>query len=322
LLSFYRQHGFPYPILEDVELIRQFAALKNTNVDTIEKDHILRTDNQSGSRITRHFSPHFFEVKSGIDTSWPSLLEAFESDKLLLHTIKNRLGYNYGMTGNMLRQGLANSKIAFKASTFNTVVAKYIYSKYTKENSIIYDYSMGFGQRLTAALSLPYHIKYVGVDVWDKSYESNQKIFAFLNKNVPFLNKEAELYCIGSENYCANEMIGKVNVAFSSPPYYILEHYTDDETQAYASGNYLKFLDWWRATTNNVDRLLAKDGVFIINVNNIVDGFNIGEDMCGIIKEKGYVLEETYRIRLTRNLQFANKTGTHKYEPIYVFRRG
>ena len=321
LLSFYREHGFPYPILDDVELVRCFAALKNVDPNVVEKDKILRIDNQSGAKIFKHFSPHFFETKSGINLSWPSLLEAFENDKFLLKTIKNRLGYNYSMSGNMLRHGLSNSKIAFKASVFNTAIAKYIYSKHTKENDIIYDYSMGFGQRLVAALSLPYHVKYVGVDAWDKSVEAGQNIFVFLSKNVPYLNKEVDLYCEGSENYCDKAMIGKVDLAFSSPPYYILEQYNQEESQTYADHNYLHFLDWWRKTASNIDKLLAPNGTFIINVNDMVDGFNIGQDMCGIIKERGYVLQDTYKIQLTKNLQFANKSGGNKYEPIYVFKK-
>lgn len=74
-------------------------------------------------------------------------------------------------------------------------------------------------------------------------------------------------------------------------------------------------------TVANIDQMLASDGTFILNINGEVDGFSIGEDMSNVIREKGFSLSETFLIRLTHNLKFANKQGIHKYEPIYVFKR-
>ena len=52
----------------------------------------------------------------------------------------------------------------------------------------------------------------------------------------------------------------------------------------------------------------------------MVDGFNIGEDMCNVIKEQGFKLIDTYKIKLSKNLEFT-KNKDHKYEPIYVFKK-
>lgn len=322
--DFFREHGFPHPILSPDELIRAFSHFRETDVNSvfIAEKNAIRIDNQAGSSLIKHFSPHFFEVKSGKRKSRPSMLEVFNNDELLLKVIQNRMLQNYHINGNMLRQGLATSKVAYKASIFNAVVAKFIYSRFTKENDIIFDYSMGFGQRQLAALSLPHKVKYVGVDVWDKSVASNQALFDFLSANIPNFNKEAELSRIGSEYFCPEELHGKVALAFSSPPYWNLERYSEDPGQA-CNESYVDFINgYWKETVANIEKMLSPEGLFIININSNVDGFSIGEDMCAIIREQGFQLQETFQIQLTKNLKFANKLGVHKYEPIYVFRRG
>lgn len=318
LFDFYRENGFPYTILTDDELISDFNSLKNLDVNNIIDDHVLKPYNMSGTLVFKHFNNHFYEV-NGQGLNRLSMLNAFNNDILLKEVIKNRIKSNFNMTGNMLKQGLANSKLAYKASIFNPGIAKFIYNTYAKEGDIIYDYSMGFGQRLLAALSLPFKIKYIGVDVWDKSVESNRKILEFFNKNIPSFNRDATILNIGSEKYCDPEMVGKVNMAFSSPPYYNLEQYEDNPKQAY-NGGYNNFINqWWRETTSNIDKLLVDNGLFIININDKIDKFNIGEDMCNIIKEKGYTLLDTYHIKLNRNLVFGKKED--KLEGIYIFKR-
>lgn len=325
LLDFYRDNGFPYPTLTNDEIIKEFTVLKNVVSESIEKDKILGLYNQAGISIFKHFSPHFYEVNSGRNDKRKSILETFNDDRLLLKVIENRLKFNYNMTGNMLKQGLPNSKIAYKASIFFPTIAKFIYTKYTKENNIIYDYSMGFGQRLLGALSLPHKIKYVGVDPLKKSVESNNNIFQFLKEHVPgiSINKQIDLQCIGSETFCPYEYIGKINVAFSSPPYFNLESYSEDSSQAYSDNNYDNFLNkWWKQTVSNIDKLLADDGVFILNVKEkIGDDCNILEDMSNIISENGFVEIDRYHMQLTRNTTFGNKKNEHKYEPIVVFGR-
>lgn len=322
LSDFYREHGFPYPTLTPDELLKHFMHLANTNQNTILKeDNILSINNQNGLPIFKHFSPHFFDVKSGKRTSKLSMVETFENDDLLKKVIKNRLDQGFNMTGNMLKQGLANSRIAYQASIFNPTIAKYIYSKYTKEGDIIYDYSMGFGQRLIAALSLPYKIKYIGVDPLLKTVQSNQNIFNFFNVNRPMLNKDVELICTGAEDYCDENYFGKVKLAFSSPPYWNIEKYSNDIEQSTIL-DYTDFINkWWRKVVNNISKLLMDDGIFILNIVPQIRPFEIKEDMCNILISAGFNIIEEYKMQLTRNTNFANRNGEHKYEPIIVFKR-
>lgn len=320
LFDFYRSNGFPYTKFSKTELMKDFTFLKNFNINSIYNGNIIKLINPAGINIFKNFSPHFFEVKS-YEKRKPSIVEAFTDDKLLEKVIKNRVDKNYNMTGNMLKQGLGNSKIAFKASIFFPTVAKVIYSKYTQENDIIYDYSMGFGQRLLGALSLNYKVKYVGADPLKQSVDSNLNIFNFMNENIPGLNKEVDIRCCGSEEFLDEQYIGKIKLAFSSPPYFNIEQYSDDSSQAYHNNDYCYFInEYWRKTVFNIDKMLTNDGIFAINVKENVLKFNLAEDMNNIIKSFGFELCDMYKMQLTRNIAFG-KRKEHKYEPIFIFKR-
>src|SRR5258708_5387558 len=321
LFRIYRENGFPYPQLTDNELIADFTSLKNIDAPIIDRDKMLMTHRQSGILIFKHFSPHFFEVNSGAKNHKLSMLDTFNDDKLLKKVIKNRLDGNHVMTGNMIRQGLANSKIAYKSSTYSPIVAKFIYTKFTNPDDIIYDYSMGFGQRLTAALSLPYKITYIGIDPVQKTVDSNKNIYSFLNR-IPMLNKDVNINCIVSEPYSDPRYEGKVTLAFSCPPYFNIEKYDDNPGQAYFNINYLDFISvWWDQTVKNIYKLLKDDGIFAINVKDKVDGFNLGEDMRNVVVRNGFSLIDTYQVQLTRTTVYGGANGNFKYEPIFIMKK-
>lgn len=321
LFDFYRQNGFPYITHTDDELILDFNNLKNLLLDDVFKGNIFSNSKRSGIKIFKHFAPHFNEVNSGT-TSKPSLLDGFNNDEILKRTIRNRLSENCEMTGNMLKQGLGNSRNAYKASIFMPSVAKAIYLKYATDGDIIYDYSMGFGQRLTAAMSLPFDVKYVGVDPYKKSFDSNNDIFNFLSENVPGLNrsKSIDIRCVGSESFYDLQYENKIKIAFSSPPYFDIEQYCNDKEQAYAGSSYVNFINkWWKATVINIYKMLKNDGVFIINAADKIKGFNLMQDMSNIAIGEGFVQVDHFSMKLVPHPNFAG-LGM-KMEPIIVFKK-
>jgi transposase len=321
VFSFYREGGFPYPIYSNDDLIRDFNALKNTDVANFMETKNIPIFNAAGVNIFKHFASHFWETISQ-EQRKKSMLDTFYDDEKFMSAIKNRVDEGYCINGNMIRRGLKNSRIAYCASIFFPVVAKTIYSKYCQEGDIIYDYSMGFGQRLLGALSLPFNVKYVGVDPFEKSYNSNVDIFKFFNSNVPMMNKTVDLVCDGSENFCKEEYVGKVKLAFSSPPYFNLEVYNNGENQAYSDNDYCSFINvWWRKTVANAVKLLQDDGIFALNIKDKVGGFNIEQDMCGVLMENGFREVDRLQIQLSRNTIFMNSKGEHKFEPIIVFQK-
>ena len=322
MIPYYRENGFPYPKLTLDEIVKDYSLLCNIDPNSIIKNDKITLFNSTGTSLVKHFSPHFYEVKSGVEAHKPSSFEAFNDDKLLAKVIYNRLSQNMGLSGNMIRQGIINSNIGYRASSFNVLSAKYIYNKYLTDNAVIYDYSMGFGQRLLGALTLPYNVTYVGTDPLLKSVKSNIDMFQTLKNNIPNFNKQVDLFNLGSEDFCDQKYINKVDLAFSSPPYFYLEIFEKDEKQCYFNKPYVDFINnWWRKTVTNINILLKDNGLLIINTKDWVDGFHLSKDMLGVAYENNFILENTLYYQLTKNLTFKNKSGEHKYEPIYVLRK-
>lgn len=324
LFTFYRAHGFPYPDLSDEELLYEFNRLVEIDSSYILKDNnTLVITNYTGSNIIKNFSPHFFETKSG-SKNRPSMVECFNNDKLLLKTIENRLEIGFNMTSNMLKQGLANSKLAFKTSIFNVILAKFIYDNFSKPGDLVYDYSMGFGHRMIAALSVKHSLNIIATDPWKETVASNQAIFDFFQNKITGFNKFADLNNEGSEEFCPEEYKGKVNLAFSSPPYFKTEIFDpkNPEKQAYNKSYELFINDYWKKTVLNIKELLAPDGKFLVNIAWKYEDYDLCDDMRKIAENEGFELKDIYYIQLSKNLAFrAKKRTEHKLEPILIFKK-
>jgi cell division protein YceG involved in septum cleavage len=109
-------------------------------------------------------------------------------------------------------------------------IAKHVWN-HAPNNGIVYDYSMGFGQRMIGALATKKGLTYVATDPWKTVVEQNNNIASFLK-----MNDKVKLFCEGAENFCPDEYKGKIDLIFSSPPYFDKEIY-DNETQKVATNN-------------------------------------------------------------------------------------
>jgi len=308
VFEYLRTYGFPMPSSSEDELREDYDSLVRFNTtNVIDEEGIIKSESyKNGIKVFKHFSPHFFTVSVG---GKPTYLDVFYNDELLKKVITNRMGISYketfNITGNMVRQGLRNSFIAGSASIFKPAVAKTIFDRYAPRNGIVYDYSAGFGQRMLGAMASPKNLKYVGTDPWAETNVAIDKTIKFFG-----FEKRARVYQMGSEKFCPQEFIDKIDLAFSSPPYYDLETYTNDKSQAYANG-YEGYLNWWRSTAENIHKLLKVDGLLIINIDD--------KNRLNMIDKIG----DLFEVKETLYLQSwpKHKRDTPKREPIVVMRR-
>lgn len=259
-----RGNGFPYPTFTDKDLIDDFKKLCNIKYK-IENEEI-KEKRASGLKIFKHFCSHYFSVTDG---NMPSLYDAFCDDDLLLKAIHNRMGISYketfGITGNMIRQGLRNGRLAFAASIFKPSVAKCIYDNFAPNNSKVLDISAGFGQRMLGAMASDNVAHYTAYDPWGETIGALKNIKNFFDfKNI-------ELHNVGSENINLDN--NSIDFCFSSPPFFNKEVYKNDPSQAYNNKTLDQFIDfWWRPTCENVFNCLKNDGLFVLNMDyGIID---------------------------------------------------
>jgi Mor family transcriptional regulator/tRNA1(Val) A37 N6-methylase TrmN6 len=315
LFNFYRSGGFPYPQYNKDILMKDWNRLVKANSSEILDGNILNISSPSGIKVFKHFCPHYNSVSSGKEMS---MIEAFNDDEILKRVIGNRIGYSYKetftMCGNMLRQGLRNSKLSFAASIFKPILAKFLYERYVPVNGVIYDYSMGFGQRFLGAASSKNNYTYIACDPWKEAIDG-------VNAMASFLGKAANINNVGAESFCPKELIGTVDFAFSSPPYFDKEVYSSDKSQAY-SGGYDDFINvWWRGVVENSYKLLKVGGRFGLNMMRKHRGNDILEDMEGILSNVGFKKVEEFGIKLASSNSFRGGKEGMKLEPITIWQK-
>lgn len=247
--------------------------------------------------------------------------------------------------------------LVLSATNFPPSIAKFVYETYTdpKERSVIYDPSAGFGGRLIGALaaSRDRKIHYIGTDPNSEHFFPNAKsryddIADFYRAHV-LQNEYAttEFFQLGSEVIGNDKSFqrwkGKVDLVFTSPPYFAAEGYADEPTQSAK-----KFPDYklWRdgflrPTLETACKWLKPGGYLVWNISDTkVNGFMqpLESDSIRILEGLGMSFEKTWKMLLAKAPGSRKSRGTRKfampyknsclvaakmyrYEPIFVFRK-
>lgn len=192
-----------------------------------------------------------------------------------------------------------------------------------------YDFSCGWGSRLLGGLRNK--VNYYGTD---PNYELTEKLneLASLYKEVNGDGTTVvDIRTQGSQTLI-EEWIGKMGLAFSSPPYFNLEDYQFGEEQSYKPGmSYQTWVDSYLVPTiENIWEYLTKDGNFVINVKsfreystNVV--YDIEGDVKNISESIGFVLIETFGLnnikRCHGDISGKDVSFNDNQEKIFVFKK-
>ena len=253
------------------------------------------------------------------------------------------------------------------AVNFPALTAKWIYENYTNhidtdEPLHIYDSSSGWGGRIIGAMSSRKKVHYVGTDpnpdnfideLGISRYEYVAKFYNdkcvddFSDKLTSFFNVEKqgntyELFQDGSELISNNPKFqkykGKLDIAFTSPPYFNREQYSQDENQSFKA--YSEYEDWrdnfLKPTLTTIYEYLKKDRYILWNIADIKIGksvyYPLEQDSIDILKELGCEYKGKLKMLMTRMVGLdPSKSGIknsvehngkqYKFEPIFVFHK-
>ena len=253
------------------------------------------------------------------------------------------------------------------AVNFPALTAKWIYENYTKhidqEDPLhIYDSSSGWGGRIIGAMSSRKKSHYVGTDpnpdtfipeLGISRYEYVAKFYNdkcvddFSDSLTKFFDVEKqgntyELFQDGSELIQNNPRFqkykGKLDIAFTSPPYFNREQYSQDENQSFKA--YGEYEDWrenfLRPTLTTIYEYLKNDRYVLWNIADIKIGksvyYPLEQDSIDILKELGCEYKGKLKMLMTRMVGLdPSKSGiknavefegkVYKYEPIFVFHK-
>ena len=317
IFKYYRENGFPHYTIREEEKHEQIRKLQNFKHEQIlDGDEITQTMN--GLRLAWSYFPQFWEVPCGNAKTTP--MENFHDDDKLKEVIRKTIKWHFNhsdkphWTENRFRQNIKIYGGTQTVSNFRPTAAKYIYETYGGDG-VTWDMSCGWGGRLLGALSSKIIKKYIGTEPSTKTFEGLNKI----KEEFSYLGKEVELHCLGSEVFKPKE---KVDLCFTSPPYFNTEKYSDEDTQSYKK---FPTEDKWVngflfQTMKNCYESLKKNGYLLLNIANTSTGKTIEEGTMRIAKGFGLKHEQTLQLSLSTLARGGEGTG-FKYEPIYVFRK-
>lgn len=225
--------------------------------------------------------------------------------------------------------GLKAFRVSFcqYAVQFPPLTARYIYETYTKhianqDQINIYDPSAGWGGRLIGAMSVSdsRNIHYIGTDPntdhnTTPGRTKYHEVADFFNDHVRIRNKlfpkahTYEIFQKGSEVIGNDREFqkykGKLDLVFTSPPYFAKEVYSDDPEQSCHKFNqYDAWIDGFlRPTLSTCVEYLRRDRYLLWNVADVAfDGklLPLEEDSCRILKELGMEYVTTLKMSLAQ----------------------
>ena len=179
-------------------------------------------------------------------------------------------------------------------SVYNNKYFKQVLDKY-KVKSVI-DYSSGWGERLLTCAAK--NIKYFGIDI-------NLEVVKGHNNIIKDYKLTKQKSIVGDSATIKIDNIEEFDMAFSCPPYYNLEKYTDKGADNLST--YEDFLAWWDKLVKNI----GKTKYFAFQMST-----EFAPDMVDIVEQNKYSLIET--IECKRNVSHLNNKSKYE-EKIYVF---
>lgn len=308
----FREHGFPYFDLTQLDIDKIFTKLCDFDTDNVLLENDELKQYMLGLNLANYFMPHMFEVRC---QHFRSPLDCFNDDELLKIAIDKRVRYGDNMSDAGMRKALSFTNGTHKVSNFRPTIAKYIYDNYANGGTVL-DFSSGYGGRLLAALASENVFNYIGFDPATKTFAGLKNMLDYVGNgttntflyNYPFEDCESIVDSHSQE----------IDLCFSSPPYFNTERYSNEDTQSYK--RYPTVHQWntgfLEKTTDICYNKLRDNGYYIINVANTRTHETLEADTVRIAEERGFVLQHTYKMRLSSLMGKG-----FKYEPIFVFKK-
>jgi len=310
IFKYHRKHGFPHYNVPMYQRIKDIKSLINFDERTLVVGERLEQTMHGLSTCWTYF-PHWVDVPCGSNKITP--IEYWNDDDKLKEIIRKTWAWqlkhgNGTFTLNRLRQNFKIYGGNQTVSNFRPTVAKYLYNTYGN-NGTIYDPSMGWGGRLMGFLSSNCKT-YIGTDPSTKTYNG----LVQMKNDLNLYNKNVELHNLGSEIFRPEKE--SVDLAFTSPPYFDTEKYSDEPTQSYLKypSEQLWLDGFLTDTIRNIHYGLRKGGYMILNIANTPRHKLIEEQTKSISERIGFKLDRIIYLTLSSVAGKGIKT-----EPIISF---
>jgi hypothetical protein len=321
----------------DSELPKNWFVVQQKRTDDVSKYYSMKSD----------------EVKK-LDSKYITNITEYDDDKYIYLVREFKLGQKlFPSAIQGFRLGLGQPAVNFPPLT-----ARYLYEKYTEHIEQdkplnIYDPSSGWGGRILGAMSSLKKIHYIGTDpntdnfIDELGITRYEYVAEFFNNKAletnSFWEEEKNTYHIfqeGSEHIGNHpdfqQYKGKLDMVFTSPPYFDREQYSNDEEQSYKA--YPQYDDWrdnfLKPTLTNAFESLRNDRYLLWNIADIKIGTDkyhpLEQDSIDIVESLGGQYKGKLKMLMTRMIGLdPSSSGIKnsvkingeyfKYEPIFIF---
>jgi len=307
-IDYYTEHGL-------VTAIREFG---NTRYNSVQDNKVPLGNNQ-GQKINRFVFTNMMTAEpKGRGSN--SLRDRFENDTKLKRAIRicfefrdgNRLVYPTAVR-RALELVTGENIQNFKPQNARAIVEHLCPVMWGR----VYDYSAGYGGRLLGITSSNMRYQYIGVDPNTETVERLEYMNSLLD------NPGTIVQCV-SEDYEPED----IDCAFSSPPYFNLEKYSDEETQCMV--RYTTLDQWFdgyaEPTIRRIHNGLNGGGLFATNIADYKtpkEEFAVCERWIALAEKVGFKYQGMIKMLLNTRPGVGNDklAGREKYEGVYVFKK-
>jgi hypothetical protein len=277
-----------------------------------------------------------------IKTKAPALVRKL--NKLLDPSYQSKEGFR--KNPNALRSVLAFMQFDTSSGTaFPPFHAKFFADKFLPKDSdgIIVDPCAGWGGRLLGSLLVnrKHHVHYYGIDpeIRNKhAYEAlKRRVNVWLKKELPG-PRDATIFYKPFEDWIktkkAKSLRNKVDLAITSPPYFVAEQYNTKNKRQSAS-RYPEYVAWrenfYRKLLQGTFDLLKPNARFVLNIADVSQAPRLERDARKLAAEAGFVSDGFYKLSMamapaqrkagTARHVVSVDGNTFKHEPVFVFRK-
>lgn len=258
-----------------------------------------------GGEISLLFNPHRLEVK--INNRKKTVAEQFlQKDKSLLTSLSQWLSKNAEVVhhNDYIKAAKANTGTQI-AHEFKPYLAREIYLDYCKSGDRVLDPCAGWGGRMIGYTASGLAGEYWATDPSTKTFEGLIKLKNFLSLAEQITLPEIKLFNLPFEDL--ELPTNHFNFAFTSPPYFDTEIYSDEDNQAYARYSTIEqfSINFMTVLIDKTIKALKPDGCFLLNMGGSQYRFDkIIKEICLNLKVR---LREVFKYKIGRGDHFTQK---------------
>ena len=253
-----------------------WANLKKKKID----NDFISSTSVVGTNIIKRNMPHLYEVQNH---KGKSIVSSWTQEVLEKVLVTNRKSHSTPYVSEIIRQvGFVSG--TSKVTIYRPLLTKRIVERFHSKH--VLDVCVGWGGRMLGSVCVD-GVSYTGIEPFSKTYEGLEQ----MKSELELTDEQVTLH-----NDCAETILPqlerKYDLALTSPPYYNLEIYTDEETQSHHYGTYEVWVDnFLRPVIEGVLDKLVEGGKSCWSVKNFkTDGkYNLYDDVVRIHKENGWV---------------------------------